>query len=231
MSLETLDDLSFESHGDPVAVLQTKHSVLSGSGLGDPSPDLWKTLRVWMTGRRSGEVPATASKFLISTATVSLGTACAALGPEGAGRDAVDGAQFADSGARGPSGGHGDVLGWPRQRGTAALRVAKQGLQGTRLDTGPKVRQYLQDLIWHRLDKIKPIVPTGLDIVVPDIGELVREVVIRHDIVHRAGPTRDGNVVSVSADDVRRVRDVVATFAQAIESELERRFPPDARKR
>ena len=57
----------------------------------------------------------------------------------------------------------------------------------------------------------------------------MREVVIRHDIVHRAGRTRDGNLASVSADDVRRVRDMVAAFAQAIESELERRFPPDAR--
>ncbi len=90
-----------------------------------------------------------------------------------------------------------------------------------------EVRQYLQDLIWHRLDKIKPMVQAGLDITVPDIGELMLEVVVRHDIVHRAGRTRDGNVVSVSADDVRRVRDVVAAFAQAIETELERRFPPD----
>lgn len=47
----------------------------------------------------------------------------------------------------------------------------------------------------------------GLDIVVPDIGDLMREVVIRHDIVHRAGRTREGSVVSVSADAVRRVRD------------------------
>ncbi|MBX9793936.1 MAG: hypothetical protein K2Y02_06565, partial [Burkholderiaceae bacterium] len=89
VSLETLDDVSFESHGDPVVVLQTKHSILSTSGLSDLSPDLWKTLRIWIVGRRSGEVPATASKFLISTSTVSVGTACAALGPEGAGRDIV----------------------------------------------------------------------------------------------------------------------------------------------
>lgn len=90
-----------------------------------------------------------------------------------------------------------------------------------------EIRQYLQDLVWHRLDKIKPMLQSGLDIAVPDIGELMREVVIRHDIVHRAGRTRDGSVVFVSANDVRRVRDMVAGFAQAIESELERRFPPN----
>lgn len=87
-----------------------------------------------------------------------------------------------------------------------------------------EVRQYLQDLIWHRLDKIKPMVQAGLDIVIPDIADLMREVVVRHDIVHRAGRTRDGALVSVSAADVHRVRDAVAAFAQAIEAELKRRF-------
>lgn len=87
VSVETLDDVSFEANGDPIAVLQTKHSIHTSSGLGDLSPDLWKTLRIWMIGRSSGEVPTTAAKFLISTSTTSAGTACAALGAEGEGRD------------------------------------------------------------------------------------------------------------------------------------------------
>jgi hypothetical protein len=52
VSVETLDDVSFESNGDPIAVLQTKHSLHGTSGLSDLSPDLWKTLRIWMVGRR-----------------------------------------------------------------------------------------------------------------------------------------------------------------------------------
>ena len=87
VSVETLDDVSFEANGDPIAVLQTKHSVNSTSGLSDLSPDLWKTLRVWMVGRISGEVPIVAAKFLISTSAISAGTACSALVPEAEGRD------------------------------------------------------------------------------------------------------------------------------------------------
>ena len=87
VSVETLDDVSFEVDGDPIAVLQTKHSIHATSGLGDLSSDVWKTLRIWMVGRSSGEVPVTAAKFLISTSTTSAGTACAALGLEGEGRD------------------------------------------------------------------------------------------------------------------------------------------------
>jgi hypothetical protein len=93
-----------------------------------------------------------------------------------------------------------------------------------------EVKRYLQDLIWHRLDKIKPMLQAGLDIVVPDIEDLMKEVVIRHDIVHRAGRTRDGGVVSVSAEDVRRVREMVRVFGLAIEAELVRRFPPPEEK-
>ncbi|MBE0548573.1 MAG: hypothetical protein IH627_13185 [Rubrivivax sp.] len=40
VSVETLDDVSFEANGDPIAVLQTKHSVHSTSGLSDLSPEL-----------------------------------------------------------------------------------------------------------------------------------------------------------------------------------------------
>lgn len=87
VNVETLDDVSFHANGDPISVLQTKHSIYATSGLGDLSPDLWKTLRIWMIGRASGEVPSTAAKFLISTSMTSAGTACAALGLEGAGRD------------------------------------------------------------------------------------------------------------------------------------------------
>lgn len=89
-----------------------------------------------------------------------------------------------------------------------------------------EVKRYLQDMIWHRLDKIRPMMQAGLDIVVPDIGDMMTEVVIRHDIVHRAGRTRDGGVVSVSVEGVRRVREMVHTFAHAIDEELKRRFPP-----
>lgn len=93
VNLETLDDVSFHSASDPIAVLQTKHSLNAASTLTDLSPELWKTLRIWMVGLASGEVPATASRILISTAANSPGSACAALAIEGAGRDVPEAAK------------------------------------------------------------------------------------------------------------------------------------------
>ena len=41
VSVETLDDVSFETIGDPIAVLQTKHSIHAPAGLEDLSPVCW----------------------------------------------------------------------------------------------------------------------------------------------------------------------------------------------
>lgn len=87
VSIETLDDVSFEEGGEPAAVLQAKHSLNATATLTDLCPELWKTLRVWMVGLASGEVPPGAARFLIATAEAPQGSACAALGTEGPGRD------------------------------------------------------------------------------------------------------------------------------------------------
>jgi hypothetical protein len=88
-----------------------------------------------------------------------------------------------------------------------------------------EVKAYLADFIWHRLDKVKPMLASGLEIKVPDIGALMKEVIVRHDIVHRAGRKADGSLVELSRDDLNRVRGLIEVFAAEVESELLRRFP------
>jgi len=79
VSLETLDDVTFEANGIPISVLQTKHSIVKKANLTDTSADLWKTLRVWLVGSASGEVPTETSLFLITTSSITEGTAAHAL--------------------------------------------------------------------------------------------------------------------------------------------------------
>lgn len=88
-----------------------------------------------------------------------------------------------------------------------------------------EVNKYLTDLVWHRLDKIKPIIVSGLQIQVPDISELMQEIKVRHDIVHRAGRDSNGIVVDLSVNDLQRVLKLVHNFADAIEGQLKVRFP------
>lgn len=105
----------------------------------------------------------------------------------------------------------------------SAIFKRLEGLKG-------EVETYLQDLVWHRLDKVKPLMEHGLKITLPDVADLMREVLVRHDIVHRSGRTKDGDAVTVSADRVRSVANKVRTFADAIEAELNRRYPSQSSK-
>ena len=93
VSLETLDDVSFEVGGEPLAVLQAKHSLKAAAKLTDLSAELWKTLRVWLVGLASGEIPLGTARFLITTAAAAPGSAGAALGIEGRDRDVVEAAK------------------------------------------------------------------------------------------------------------------------------------------
>lgn len=90
VSLETLDDVSFEVNGEPLSVLQAKHSLNAAANLTDLSAELWKTLRVWLVGLASGEIPLGTARFLITTASAAPGSACAALGIESRDRDVAE---------------------------------------------------------------------------------------------------------------------------------------------
>lgn len=87
------------------------------------------------------------------------------------------------------------------------------------------VNEYLQNLIWHRLDKIVPLMKTSLDVSTPSIESLMKHIIVRHDIVHRAGKTTDGQDVLVSADSLRSLRADVLTFVDALEVQLANRYP------
>lgn len=83
MGIETLDDVVFETDGSPLEVFQTKHHINAQASLADASPDLWKTLRIWIDGRCDGSIPADAQLFLITTAQCGDGSAASYLQPTG----------------------------------------------------------------------------------------------------------------------------------------------------
>ncbi len=80
VSVETLDDVTFESTGaEPTDLLQTKHHRIGTASLTDASPDIWKTLRIWFNGYSSGEITLTTNLYLLTTGTASDNTAASWL--------------------------------------------------------------------------------------------------------------------------------------------------------
>jgi hypothetical protein len=75
VSLETLDDVSFQKQGGaPAELLQTKHHLKQKAALTDGSPDLWKSLRVWFEGYANKLIPIGTELHLVTTGTAPDGS-------------------------------------------------------------------------------------------------------------------------------------------------------------
>ena len=83
-----------------------------------------------------------------------------------------------------------------------------------------EVRVYLSEQIWHRLEKIKPIMEQGLGVTFPKIGDLMREIKKRHDIVHRAGHDKDGKPVVVTYEGLCNLRVWLNDFTAELSAQL-----------
>lgn len=80
VSVEVLDDVAFEySLEEPSTFLQTKHHANRTAALTDSCSDLWKTLRVWIEGTASGQIPQSAALQLITTGIAPTNSAASKL--------------------------------------------------------------------------------------------------------------------------------------------------------
>lgn len=80
LTVEGLDDVSFDVDGDPVQLIQTKHHVTRHAALTNKSDDLWKTLRIWAERVSGGEIdPNSVLLVLLTTATAPEESAAAFL--------------------------------------------------------------------------------------------------------------------------------------------------------
>jgi len=74
ISLETADDIVFDSNGTATELWQTKHHVTQHSSLGNASVDLWKTIHNWIKADDDQLLC-----FLYTTSTAQSGSAAALL--------------------------------------------------------------------------------------------------------------------------------------------------------
>lgn len=74
VSIETIDDISFEKTGTPVELLQTKYHGKSGN-ISNKSTDIWKTIRVWIESYQNRQITFNNSTlFLVTTEKASNGS-------------------------------------------------------------------------------------------------------------------------------------------------------------
>jgi hypothetical protein len=79
VSIETLDDVTFESGGNPVELLQVKHSINGTASLSNASIEIWKTLGIWIDNHSHARIPPDSALFLVTTAIAQPDSAAHAL--------------------------------------------------------------------------------------------------------------------------------------------------------
>jgi hypothetical protein len=84
-----------------------------------------------------------------------------------------------------------------------------------------KAKRYLGDVVWHHLERVKPMYRATLEVDFPaDAGDIFRAILIRHDIVHRNGKTKDGVEISITKGDIQTLIAAARAFVQQIDKQL-----------
>ncbi len=87
ISIERFDDVAFETQGEPIELIQTKHHLGRAGNLSDTSSDLWKTLGIWSEAvAREPSLPRRLRFLLVTTSTAPEDGVARLLRP-GLGRD------------------------------------------------------------------------------------------------------------------------------------------------
>lgn len=67
-----------------------------------------------------------------------------------------------------------------------------------------QVQEHLLDVVWHRLDKVAPMFQHTLEIPFPpDLKELHKSLLVRHDCVHRNRRTKEGEERLLYENDIK----------------------------
>lgn len=82
-------------------------------------------------------------------------------------------------------------------------------------------RKIMLDVIYHNLDKVKKMYESTFKIKFPNIEELSKCVGIRHDLVHRNGKNKNGDLVDINPEMIEDLLVKIHQFAKSISDELD----------
>lgn len=86
------------------------------------------------------------------------------------------------------------------------------------------MKGYLQNLVWHRWDKVGRLYREGLDIRLPSVKPFEEPLVLRHHIVHRSGTDMNGVPLQIGENELRELAGAIVAFATQVAEACEQRF-------
>ena len=85
-----------------------------------------------------------------------------------------------------------------------------------------KAKEYLLDIVWHNLSKVRNLYRTVLGVCFPrEMDSVFRSVIARHDLVHRNGKKKDGAPLRLKKNDLEDLFDDINEFVAHINTQVE----------
>lgn len=84
-----------------------------------------------------------------------------------------------------------------------------------------KASKAMRDVIYHNLPKVKGMYQDTFEIKFPEFSEISESVFKRHDLVHRNGKTKDGNIHQIKRTDIDTLCGMVDKFVDELQSALQ----------
>jgi hypothetical protein len=78
----------------------------------------------------------------------------------------------------------------------------------------------MREILYHNLPKVSGIYQDTFNIKFPNFTEIYKAVIIRHDIVHRSGKTKNGKTHQLDEESVRTVMNDIDAFVHNLEEKL-----------
>jgi hypothetical protein len=84
------------------------------------------------------------------------------------------------------------------------------------------VKENLSLILYHNLKKVAGIYWTVLGVSFPPFGDILADVIVRHDLVHRNGKTKEGEVIDIDKQAADDVIGRVEAFITAVNEEIKK---------
>ncbi|NAO97210.1 hypothetical protein FRY77_14510 [Halomonas sp. MG34] len=85
------------------------------------------------------------------------------------------------------------------------------------------VKDYLLGLMWHNIKKIKPMYKSTLEVSFPsDLSNIFQAVIQRHNLVHRGGKNKDGEIILVTDDELNELIVEAEIFINHVDEQINR---------
>ena len=80
------------------------------------------------------------------------------------------------------------------------------------------IKGALVSIVYHDIELVRKLYKKTANIDLPDTKEIEEAIQVRHNIIHRNGKDKEGNIISIKQEDVESLSNVVSDFIYEVDS-------------